>query len=292
MKILVAVDFSDITNPVVRTAKRLIQAHGGEILLLHAVSPVFFIPYPESIDAGIVDVEVLKEIEEARVKEAKEKIKGLEEFLKGLNVRSVIEVGDPREVILEVEEREKPDLLLMGSHKKGIVERILVGSTAEKVIKHSKVPTLVLKGKEPSFEGKVVVAYDFSEASHKALDFALEFLKPFSSEITIIHVDERLELPLIEQLGERVYERYKEEKERYLSKLRGELSDKGVEAEIKIIEGVHPAEGILNFVKTVDADLLIMGSKGLSGLKRILLGSTSTEVFRKAEVPVLIYKHD
>jgi len=63
MKILVPVDFSEITNSVIRLAKRIAEANDSEVILFHTVSPAFYIPYPESISVEIIDLKLLEDIE-------------------------------------------------------------------------------------------------------------------------------------------------------------------------------------------------------------------------------------
>ncbi len=290
MKVLVPVDFSDITNVVLRVVKKIVEAHGGEVILFHAVSPVIYIPYPESLSVDVIDVKILQEIEESKRREAEEKLKALSEFLKPFRSRRIVDVGDPRDLILEVEERENPDLVVIGSHKKGLVEKILIGSTAEKVVKHSVKPVLVIKGKEPTFTGKVLIAYDFSKTAEKTIDYSLEFLKPFKVKVEVLHIEEPIDLPLVERIGEAIYEKYKEEKRKYMERIKERFQKAGFEISVKVVGGKDPAEEIVRHVHAEDVELLIMGSRGLSGLKRIILGSTSTEVFRKVEIPILIYK--
>lgn len=291
MKVLVPVDFSEITNAVLRTVKTIVEAHGGEIVLFHTVSPAIYIPYPESLSVDVIDLNILQEIEETKKKEAEEKLKGLLDFLKPLKARFVVDVGDPRDLILEMEERENPDLVVIGSHKKGLIEKILIGSTAEKVVKHSTKPVLVIKGFEPTFRKKVLLAYDFSKTAERTVEFALSFLKPFDVEIKILHIDEPIDLPLVERIGKALYEKYREEKRKYLDKIRDKFEEAGFKVSSEFASGRDPAEEIVDHVhRDKDVELVIMGSKGLSGLKRILLGSTSTEVFRKVEIPILIYK--
>jgi len=291
LKVLVPVDFSDITNAVLRVVKRIVQAHGGEVVLFHAVSPAIYIPYPESLSVDVIDVKILQEIEENKKREAREKLEGLVDFLKPLKVKTIVDVGDPRDLILEAEERENPDLVVIGSHRKGLVEKILIGSTAEKVVKHTLKPVLVVKGFEPSFTKKVLIAYDFSKTAEGAVEFAIKFLKPFKVKVEILHIEEPIDLPLVEKIGKAIYEKYSEEKKKYLEKVKERFREAGFEVSTEFVGGRDPAEGIVKHIRRdKDVEMLIMGSRGLSGLKRILLGSTSTEVFRKVEIPILIYK--
>ena len=291
MKVLVPVDFSEITNASLRVAKSICQAHGGEVILFHAISPAIYIPYPESLSVDVIDVKVLQEIEERKKREAEERMRSLQDFLKPVRSRMVVEVGDPRDLILEAEEREDPDLVVIGSHKKGLVEKILIGSTAEKVVKHSLKPMIVVKGFEPTFSKKVIIAYDFSKTAEKAVEFAIRFLKPFKVSVEILHVEEPIDIPIVERIGEAIYAKYREEKKKYIETLKEAFREEGFEVQVTLREGDNPAEEIIKRIKeNGDIDLLIMGSRGLSGLKRIILGSTSTEVFRRVEIPILIYK--
>ncbi len=291
MKALVPVDFSEITNVVLRVVKRIISAHGGEVILFHTVSPAIYIPYPESLSVDVIDVKILQEIEEAKKREAEDRLRGFLEFLQPVRTRLVVDVGDPRDLILEMEEKEKPDLVVIGSHKKGLVEKILIGSTAEKIVKHSVKPVLVIKGSEPTFSGKVLIAYDFSRTAEKTIEFALDFLKPFNVRVELLHIEESIEIPVVERIGEAIYEKYREEKRKYMVSLKERFEREGFRVETSFAEGEDPAEEIVNHIqRDSDIELVIMGSRGLSGLKRIILGSTSTKVLRKVEIPILIYK--
>ncbi len=291
MKILVPVDFSEITNVVLRVVKRILKAHGGEVLLFHAVSPAIYIPYPESLSVDVIDVKILQEIEESKKKEAQEKLKGLADFLKPIETRLIVDIGDPRELILETEEKEKPDLVVIGSHKKGLVEKILIGSTAEKIVKHGIKPVMIIKGIEPTFSKKVLIAYDFSKTAEKTIDFTINFLKPFKVEVELLHIDEFIEIPVIERIGRAIHEKYREEKKKYIHILKNKFEEAGFTVKTSFSEAEDPAKEIVKRIREDNSiELVVMGSRGLSGLKRIILGSTSTKVFREVEVPILIYK--
>ncbi len=291
MKILVPVDFSDITNSLLRLAKSIAHIRDAEIILFHTVSPAFYIPYPESISVEIVDIKLLEDVEEKARKEAEAKLEALVESLKPIKARYIIEIGDAREAILEIEEKENIDLVIMASHRKGLVEKVLIGSIAEKVARHSLKPILILKGKEIEKPQNVVVAYDFSKTSEKALYFTINLLREFRPHITLLHIEEDIDLPMVEEVKENVIKKYSEEKKKYLGDLAQRIASEGIEVSLVIRKNNNPADSIVNYVKENEqVDLLVVGSKGLSGLKRIILGSTSSEVFRKVEKPVLIYK--
>lgn len=289
MKFLVPVDFTEITNPLLRTVKLFGQAHSAEVHLLNVVSPVLYLPYPESFGMSTVDLQLLAELQERKKEESKERLKALAEFLKPLKVEVSVEVGDPAEAVLE---KEKDfDLVFMGSHKKGLVERIIVGSTTEKVVKYSRRLVFVLKGKEPESIKRVLVGYDFSEYARKALEFAVRLLKPLSPHIVLLHVEETIELPVVEGIRDVLSERYREEKIKHMGEIEGWLRDSGFEVSSYVLEERSPADGIKNFLKeNPHIDMVVLGSRGLSGLKRVLLGSTSSELLRSLDIPLLIHR--
>jgi len=291
MKLLVPVDFSDITNPLLRTVKGFVDKIPLEIFLLHVIPPIVYLPYPETMGISVIDIEMLEKIEGEKKEEAIEKLKGLQEFLKPHKTKIFVEIGDPADTILEYEDRLKPDFVFLGGHKKGLVEKILIGSTTEKVVKYGKRNDFVVKGREVNFNKKVVIAYDFSQTCQKALEFAIDFLKNFKVKVDILHVDEPIGVPLIEKLKVKVHERFAEEKKKILSDLKKKFEEKEIETNIVYLEGKNPVEVITDYVNNnEDVELLIIGSKGLSGLKRLILGNTATKLISKIKKPILIYK--
>ncbi|SNZ14011.1 universal stress protein [Hydrogenobacter hydrogenophilus] len=289
MKFLVPVDFTEITNPLLRLVKILAQAHSAKVALLHVVSPVLYLPYPESFGMSVIDLELLSDLEKRKEEEAKERLSGLADFLKPIPVELMIDMGDPAELILEKE--QSFDLIIMASHRKSLIEKILVGSTAEKVARYTKKPLLVLKGREVENFKKVVIAHDLSKYADLAFEFAIKLLKPFNPQTTILHVEETIELPVVANIKDVISERYREEKIKYLESLKEKARAEGFTTQVKVIEGKNPADAVLEYLKNnTDVDLIVMGNRGLSTLQRVLLGSTSSEVLKKAELPVLIHR--
>lgn len=291
MKFLVPVDFSEITNPLLKTVKLIAQKHSAEIHLLHVISPVVYLPYPETLGVSVIDIEVIEQIEKEKREEAREKLSGLIQYLSPLKTETYIEIGEAADVILEYEEKLNPDIVFLGSHKKGLIEKILIGSTTEKVVKHGRRSDFVIKGKEVTFSRSVVIAYDFSETAQKAVEFALKFLEPFEVRIKLLHINEPLELPLVEKLREHFHERFSKEKIKILEEISQKFKNLGKETEIIFREGENPVQEIVDVVNnSEDVELLIIGSRGLSGLKRIILGSTASKLLGKINKPIFIYK--
>ncbi len=288
MKILVAVDFTEVTNPLIRLAKLIAQAHSAQLTIINTVSPVLYIPYPESFGMNVVDLELISQMQKNKLEEAKAKLEALKTYLKPIDAQIIAEVGDAAEILLAKE--AEFDLLLLAAHKKSLVEKILIGSTTEKVAKYTKKPLLILKGKEIENIKKVCIAYDFSKNSYQAFKFSLEFLKPFSPQVVIVHIEETIDLPLIDSIKDAITEQYRQEKQQHLEKLIQELKEVGMDASYIIQASESPAKGIINYVDKENPDLVILGSRGLSSLERVLMGSTTSELLKMLQVPVLIHR--
>ncbi|MFI5305005.1 MAG: universal stress protein [Nitrospiria bacterium] len=149
------------------------------------------------------------------------------------------------------------------------------------------------KGKIPDFEIKrILVPTDFSECSRKALDFACSLAKNYQSKVLILHVIEASVYSLDSSLippGDPFGLRQK------LSEMVDQavslLEEKGIPAEGECITGV-PAIEIIRAVFDKQADLIVMGTHGRTGLAHILLGSTAERVIQRAQCPVMTIKAD
>jgi len=148
-----------------------------------------------------------------------------------------------------------------------------------------------LKGKAPESFKKVCLAHDLSKHAQSAFEFFLNLIPPEEDgKLTLLHVEETIELSMVDAIMEGLTKKIEEEKINYLNSLLERAKEKRWKAELVVKKHSNTVDGIVEFVKEGDYDLLVMGSRGLSGLKRVLLGSTSSQVLRRVEVPVLIHK--
>lgn len=137
---------------------------------------------------------------------------------------------------------------------------------------------------------KLLVPFDGSEQSLKALELAIGFAKGEGAELKVLNVAEYVPVPgeptstifLIDQ-GVRQLQALTIKKAEYL------LKKHGAKAEL-VAEKGHPADVILDYAKKAKCDLIIMGNRGVSGLERFLLGSVSDSVVHHAHCAVLIVR--
>ena len=148
-KILVPVDFSDPSRAALDYAAELARPFDASIDLLHVWQPPTFVgtaslPEAPSVDAGLTDL-VRKNAEEVSERFAAEAKK------RGLPVREVrCEPGVPARAIVEVAKAERYDLIVIGTHGRSGFTHAVMGSVAERVVRHSDCPVLTVRAPKPT----------------------------------------------------------------------------------------------------------------------------------------------
>jgi nucleotide-binding universal stress UspA family protein len=141
---------------------------------------------------------------------------------------------------------------------------------------------------------RILIAYDFSEYSSAALDYAAHLASEWAAKLYIVHVDELLDarisaFPPVNGPG--VYESSWDKRRRHVkSQLARVLPhEASVTYEHHCFVGA-PADEILAFAERARIDLIVIGSHGRTGLSRLLMGSVAEQVMRGSKCPVLIIK--
>ncbi|WP_147819826.1 universal stress protein [Salidesulfovibrio onnuriiensis] len=141
-KILCAIDFSDYSAHVADYAKTLAQCSGGSVMCVYVAPSLsqyvgFHVP-PSSIENFVGEI----------VSGADTTMSAfVAENFKGLSATGKVVTGYPAEEILDMAEEEKVDMIVMGTHGRKGIDRILFGSVAEKVVKAAKCPVLTIRPK-------------------------------------------------------------------------------------------------------------------------------------------------
>ena len=140
---------------------------------------------------------------------------------------------------------------------------------------------------------KILVPYDDSKYSKKAFEKAIEIATKFSSEIILLNVIEA------QQTGEHTVTSLNELEDTQdaqvltaksmLEDLKHDV-DKNIQISIKVMHNPSTSDGIVSFVEANHADLIVMGSHGRTGLKKLVLGSVANSVVANAKCHVLIIK--
>jgi len=141
---------------------------------------------------------------------------------------------------------------------------------------------------------RILVALDGSDYSLKALDFAVDLAKKYQSQLVLVHVVMRqiyaINPPEAGILaGTAIVRELEAEGKAILAKGEQTVKAQGVPVEIRLRQGV-PAEELLRAAAEEKADLMVLGSRGLSQVRAFLLGSVSDKVSHHAKCPVLIVR--
>lgn len=294
-RILFPTDFSESSRQALPYAVALAETHDAELHLLHAsvlhasdpANPSHQFPEMANLQ------EQLEERADARMKEmirehAPEPLTVVREQHRGISAPPVI---------LEYVEERDIDLVVMGTHGRRGLRHLMLGSVTEEVVRRAPCPVLTAREQETpgpveGFE-KILAPVDFSEHSELALGHALGLAQESDAALQLLHVVEEVTYPDFyyptpvtgQQMAAQIKERVTERLQGALSR----IADAGVRADLHVIEG-HPASSIAEFAADEGSDLVVVGTHGLTGVKRALLGSVAEGVIRRTVPPVLTVK--
>ncbi len=263
-------DFSKPSEKIAEHIHDLRRMGIKEVTIMHVIDLNKLIPPSAGIDLPTI----LSDYE----KDVKENLKRVASIIENqgfrVNIAPIVE-GDPVLRVIEYA-KENFDVIILGSHGKGIVSEILLGSVSEGIVRRSPIPVFVVKFKivdETLFDrifDRVLYAYDFSEDSKKLKDYVKFFSK---KEVIIVHVVEK---------GEEL----SEDKIKELEDLKAEL-ERNAKVEI-LIEGGVPYKEILKVAEEKEVTLITLAGKGESMILGI--GGTTDNIVRRAKIPVFVYK--
>jgi nucleotide-binding universal stress UspA family protein len=207
-------------------------------------------------------------------------------------VETVEREGAPHREILSYVEEAGIDLLVMGTHGRKGLDRYLLGSVTEKVVRASPVPVLSVKRKgasQPPIEySDVLIPTDGSEGAEAAVDHGIAFAETVGADVHGLSVtDVRATVPNVDVGSQtEVHDLLEAEGERATDYVDTQGSEAGLDVTTAVVRGTPYAQ-IREYVAEHDVDLIAMGTHGRTGLERYLLGSVAEKVVRTADVPVL-----
>ncbi|MGV3467380.1 MAG: universal stress protein [Heyndrickxia sp.] len=138
---------------------------------------------------------------------------------------------------------------------------------------------------------KILVAIDGSEMSEKALEAGLHLAKEQQAEVTLVHVERNITIPvgLEGTTVDSIYDSIKKEGEKLLNDGKEKADADGINAKTVYLQG-EPAVQIVHLAEKEEYQLIVIGSRGLGNIKEMMLGSVSHKVSQMSHCPVLIVK--
>jgi nucleotide-binding universal stress UspA family protein len=197
--------------------------------------------------------------------------------------------GEAAIEILEVADDIQAGLIVMGTHGRSGLSRQLLGSVTERTLRDATCPVLAVnKNTLPAKIQTILFPTDLSDSSESALGVAFSLARDYRARLIVLHVA---------SFGQAVpyseFERMLKESSAYRRQLEDKLrhcQKPECNAEFRVEEG-DPAEQIVRAAKQARSDLIVMGSHGRTGLRRLLMGSVAEKTLRSASCPVLLVGH-
>jgi nucleotide-binding universal stress UspA family protein len=291
-KILATTDFSDESQAGVRYAVALAEKLNATVSLLHVVEQPSYLSGMESVVLARQESEVLVLARARLATVAKREAKA------DVVVTSSVCVGKPFHEITIAANKQLADLIVIATHGHTGVKRALLGSTAERVVRHARCPVLTVPARSsPKSAGNtrpltlknILVPIDFSEISKDALPWAALLAGQFGARLVLLHVTEKFTADYLlgpELTSEAVVPLIKQAEVDLECLARSVSKSTRVNVSSVVLNG-RPFEEICREAKTQEADLIVLTTHGHTGLKHVWLGSTAERVVRHAHCPVL-----
>lgn len=283
-RILCPIDFSEFSIVAYQYALSLAEHYNADVIALHVVE-LWKLPFADyaAYEADYANFSTaLNEGGEVR----------LREFLKkhspdGIQPQLVTNLGNPSDSILTFTQAQNIELIVMGTHGRRGFDRLVLGSTADRVMRKASCPVLVIS--KPPREGvaadpnarhvhrlsRVLFCTDFSENSERALNYAISATAEYDAELTLLHVVEHVsKAELLVACAEQLDKLIPPEQRKTL-KVR------------KTVKLGKPYEQIVQHALEEQIDMITMAVHGGDVLDRAVFGSTTYKVIQLGPCPVL-----
>ena len=295
-KILLPTDFSPCANAALHQAVTIAERFQGSVTMLHVVAvhesdrgkiETVFSEDSKSYDHIMTSAEEMLHTKEGMIETP-------------VLIEKVLKRGiSPTNEIISYADEHKPDLIVMGTHGRTGIRRLIMGSVAEKIIRLSECPIMTVRcgtdGKKSPYPNyrSILLPIDFSDTSVNALWQAAEMARSYGAILTLLHVAEPIDLSGYTQEGDSSEEDFLdsqlESAEKALHDFTSNAPLEGIEVYTRVVHG-RPGRKIIEYADEEGIDLIIIPSLGKSGLERLLMGSTVNKVVHRANCPVMVLK--
>lgn len=278
-KILVAVDSSESSKNALHQAFKLANEEKCWITVTSVVPPY----------EGEIEILGIKDIRAALRKPCEDALAEVQNIAKTerMLVKTVCEEGEVYERIVDLADAENCDVIVMGRRGLRRIERTLIGSVTARVIGHTQRDVLVVPNGTTVGWKTIVLATDGSKYSAAAAERAIAFAKSYGGALKVLSV---VDVP------SEFYAEAPKAVEDLVRKAKGFVADvkkqaeaAGVPAETFVGEA-EAYQAVNNLAQEQKADMIVLGSHGRTGLRRLLMGSVTEAVIGHALCPVLVVK--
>lgn len=279
-KILIAADGSDASKNALRQACSLVRDNKSWMTVLTVI------PYYQD---QFQTLSVKEKVSHALKDEGEKILAAMKNISDEEDVYAqfLLKEGNPVDMILDTANDNSYDLIIMGRVGKSRLERALVGSVTSHVLGHSKKDILVVPENTVIGWKNILVAIDGARHSAKAARKALDIAKHYESSLTavsIVDVTDEFQAQAPEAVEGLVKKARK-----YVMDFMKKASAQGIAVKSLVREG-EAFRVITELAKNEDTELVVMGNRGRTGVKRLFMGSVTVKVIGYSPCPVLVAK--
>jgi nucleotide-binding universal stress UspA family protein len=292
-RILCPVDLSEHSRHALEHALALGQWYKAPILVLHVVdTPLTFVPAGAPGNTAAIPLVQPNEVKDEVLRFCASALAS------GHRMDVVVKEGTPAKEIVRQAEELPADLLILGTHGRGGFERLVLGSVTEKVVRTTRRPVLTVPPRVetaipgPPLYKTVLCPVDFSDASTRAVEYALSIAKEADARLILLHVLESLydQAPIDEEAAHLTVPEYRRHVEQDATSRLGAAVPTDARVWCRPEEQLafgKAYEEILRVAEESRSELIVMGVHSRSAVAIWLFGSTTHHVIRQATCPVL-----
>lgn len=290
-RILVGIDFTELTEAIMADAQDLARRHDAEIVLTHVMYMGFEAPVAGKASAGYSEIMALQQ------QEVDEQLFELSRRFDP-DIRATVRLleGKPAPVLAVAADELEADLVMVGCHGRTGLKRFLIGSVAERTVRFSDRTVMVVKGRHRARKGfhRILVPTDFSAGARHALDVSFAFAAP-DAHIELLHCwrtpmylgsleDTNLGMAT---LGPEIEREVCSQGEMLLDAYAGRLGNLSMCFRQVEAKATH---GIQDRLESEPFDLVVIGNHGRSSLGRWIIGSVAEVTVRHSPCSVVVVK--
>lgn len=271
-KILVPTDFSKEAENALKVAAQLAHRYDCEIYLLHMLE----IPFQEmdqlSTHSALPEAMFFMKLAHQRFEDVM-----ASDYLEGLTVHETVKANNNFSSVIDTCHENGVDMIVMGSHGASGFKEMFIGSNAEKVVRTSDIPVLVIKNEHANFTVEnFIFASDFKNDNKETYKQAVDLAKRFNAKIHLLMVNTPNSFNNSSDAKKRIEEFIKDYP--FANYTLNVYNDESVE------------KGILNFSREIDADLIGISTHGRQGISHFFNGSIGEDVVNHSKRPVITFK--
>ena len=268
-KILVPIDFSKPSEYAAKMAAKIAKKTNDTVYLLHLIELPSGVTDMNSSGAFSIPESMLY------LRKTKEKVLEFKKYFfpDTITVEYFIKLNNPFEGIKKCANKINADLIIMGSKGHSNFEEIIIGSNAEKIVRTSKIPVIIVKRDDKKFKlDNLVFASNFKKENKEVFCKFLNFANAFNSKIHLLKVNTPARFEVTLDAEQKIKDFIKEHNVTNYT--------------VNIYNDMSVEKGIINFSKEKKVDLIALSTHGRSGLSHLFTGSVAKNLSKKALKPM------